>query len=193
MEKLSWIKELVKAEQQMEESGMVDITFGFDPEKILVQETLQFLLQLKDQFIDSSNSFNELKSSALGRTKIYGIAKTHADFMLFRNGFKMIFSLKAAGVISIRFNFIGASYIPGQNPMNGALSQHNFVDGAGATSGAANAAASSAANTAAHEEQLLEAKWGPFEEILWTYQGQSFKTTYLVRHYLSRFIRESSK
>ena len=94
MEKISWIKELVKAEQQMEESGLVDMSFGFDTDRILVNETVQFLLALKTEFVDSSTSFNELKPSALGRIKIYGIAKTHADFMLFRNGFKMIFSLK---------------------------------------------------------------------------------------------------
>ncbi len=96
MEKISWIKELVKAEQQMEESGLVDMTFGFDAERVLVQETIQFLMQLKTEFVDASSSFNELKPSALGRIKIYGIAKTHADFMLFRNGFKNDFLIESS-------------------------------------------------------------------------------------------------
>lgn len=170
MEKISWIKELVKAEQQMEESGIVDISAGWDAEKTLIHDTIQFLLQLKTEFVDSSTSFNDLKPSALGRIKIYGIAKTHADFMLFRNGFKMIFSLRAAGQISIRFNFIGSNFIPSQS----------LVEPAGAQS-------------ALMDEHLLEAKWGPFGEIIWQFQGQPFKTEYLVRHYLSLFIKESSK
>lgn len=169
MEKVSWIKELVKAEQQMEESGMVDMTAGIDPQRILAQESIRFLLALKTEFVDASTVFNDMKPSALGRIKIYGIAKTHADFMLFRNGFKMIFSLKTVGVISIRLNFMGASYMP--------------TLGAEAQQQAANLM----------DEQIIEAKFGPFQEILWTFQGQSFKSEYLVRHYMGLFIRESAK
>lgn len=169
MEKISWIKELVKAEQQMEESGLVDMSFGFEPEKILVTETVQFLLGLKTEFVDASSTFNELKPSALGRIKIYGIAKTHADFMLFRNGFKMIFALKDPGHISVRFNFIGSNYIPTPG-----VEAH-------------------AAATNVMDEHIIEAKWGAFGEIVWTYQGLPIKMEYMVRHYLTQFIKESSK
>lgn len=170
MERISWIKELVKAEQQMEESGMVDMTFGFDPEKMLLNESIQFLLALKTEFVDSSSSFNELKSSPVGRIKIYGIAKTHADFMLFRNGFKMIFALKAPGKISIKFNFIGTNYIPTPGQAEASQAATNVMD-----------------------EHIVEAKWGAFEEILWTYQNLPVKMDYMVRHYMTLFIRESSK
>ncbi len=169
MEKVSWIKELVKAEQQMEESGLVDMSFGFEPEKMLFSETVQFLLELKTEFVDASTSFNELKPSAIGRIKIYGIAKTHADFMLFRNGFKMIFSIKAPGQISIRFNFIGTNYIPtpGSETPNHASS--------------------------VMDEHIIEAKWGAFGEIIWSYQSLPIKLEHMVRHYMTLFIKESSK
>lgn len=169
MEKVSWIKELVKAEQQMEESGLVDMSFGFEPEKILFNETVQFLLALKTEFVDASTSFNELKPSAIGRIKIYGIAKTHADFMLFRNGFKMIFSIKAPGQISVRFNFIGTNYIP--TPGSETPSHASSV----------------------MDEHIVEAKWGAFGEIIWSYQGLPVKLEYMVRHYMTLFIKESSK
>ena len=169
MEKISWIKDLVKAEQQMEESGLVDMSFGFDADKILVSESIQFLLALKTEFVDASTMFNELKPSALGRIKIYGIAKTHADFMLFRNGFKMIFSLKAPGQISVRFNFIGTNYIP--------------------TPGTETQTAA----TNVMDEHIVEAKWGAFGELIWTYQNQPVKTEFMVQHYLTMFIKESSK
>ncbi|RYZ66183.1 MAG: hypothetical protein EOP09_13075 [Proteobacteria bacterium] len=174
MEKISWIKDLVKAEQQMEESGLVDMSFGFDPERVLVTETIQFLLALKTEFVDSSSTFNELKPSALGRIKIYGIAKTHADFMLFRNGFKMIFAMKAPGQISVRFNFIGTNYIPTPGTSNNDMGSSN-------------------ANANVMEENIVEARWAAFEELVWMYKGQNVKLEFMVRHYMTQFIRESSK
>ncbi len=169
-DRIGWIRDLVKAEEQMEESGLVDMGTGaVETEKTLVQETLNYLQQLKNEFIESATAFNELKASPLGRIKIYGIAKTHADFMLFRNGFKMIFSMKAPGQISIRFNFIGPNYIPSQIP--------------------------SVANTSAPmmEENVLEAKLGAFGDLQWTFQGQIVKNAAVVKHHLTLFIKESAK
>lgn len=168
-DRIGWIRELVTAEEQMEESGLVDMGTGPDSEKSILQETLRYLMQLKNEFIETATAFNDLKTSPLGRIKIYGIAKTHADFMLFRNGFKMIFSLKAPGQISIRFNFIGPNYIPSQMP--------------------------SIANTAVPtmDEHVIEAKMGPFSELLWTFQGQPVKSSSVVKHHLTMFIRESAK
>lgn len=165
METSNWIKELVHSEQQMEESGIIDVSTNLDPEVILTQESIQFLLKIKTELVDAINVFNELKPSPLGRVKIYGIAKTHADFMLFRNGFKMIFSLKAPGVISVALNFVGANYV---------------------TSITENANQNI-------EEQLIEAKWGPFYEVVWTFNGQAFKLENMIRYYLSLFIKDSAK
>ncbi len=168
-DRLNWIRELVRAEETMEDVGVVEIGSKADTERLLVEETLGYLQALKNDFVDAASAFNELKSSPLGRLKIYGIAKTHADFMLFRNGFKMIFSLKAAGQISIRFNFIGPNYIPSQIP------------------------SSQQSNTPIMEEHILEAKMGPFEDIQWTFQGQPVKASNVVKYHLSLFVKESSK
>ena len=170
-ERLDWIRELVKSEERMEETGVIDMSIGFDNEKVMAQETLLFLQQLKDEMIESTNTFNELKTSPLGRIKIYGIAKTQADFMLFRNGYKMIFSMKAPGVISIRFNFLGPNqYVPTPGP-NGAQ------------------------GTAAQlmEEHLITAKRGPFKELQWTFQDQRVNFQAMVRYHITLFIRESAK
>jgi hypothetical protein len=170
MEKITWIQELVKTEQQMEESGLVDMTFSYDPDKSLSQETIQFLLSIKTECVESCSFFNELKHSALGRIKIYGIAKTHADFMLFRNGFKMIFAIKEPGQITVRFNFIGTNYIPTPGQSENMQQAVNVMD-----------------------EHLIEAKRGAFGEIFWTYQNQPVKIEYMVRHYMTLFIKESTK
>jgi hypothetical protein len=168
MDKLSWIKDLVRAEQKMEESGVVDFSFGFDPQQILLTESISFLSNLKNAFVEAASSFNQLKGSAVGRVKIYGISNTHADFMLFRNGFKLIFALREPGVISIRFHFVGGGFV--QVP-----------------------AANDTGGKAPGEEDMLSARWGAFGDLVWTYQDQPVKVEYLVKYYMTRFIRESAK
>lgn len=168
MDKLAWIKDLVRAEQKMEESGVVDFSFGFDPQQLLVSESVGFLNLMKNAFIEAASGFNSLKGSSVGRVKIYGISNTHADFMLFRNGFKLIFALKEPGVIGIRFHYVGAGFV--QMP-----------------------AASDNGVKVPSEEDVLIARWGAFGDLVWTYQEQPVKTDYLVRYYMTRFIRESAK
>lgn len=170
-DRLGWIKELVRAEQRMEESGVIEFGPAFDPAQILISESVAFMNELKVVFVDAASAFNQLKGSSLGRVKIYGIANTHADFMLFRNGFKLIFSLKEPGAVSVRFHYVGAGFQPAGSAVS---------PGAGAT-------------TQTSEEDLLIARWGAFGDLNWTYQEQAIKTDYLVRYYLTRFVRESAK
>lgn len=171
--RMAWIKDLVKAEEQMEESGVVDMSFGVDNQRTLAIETINFIQKLKNEMIEASNTFNELKTSPLGRIKIYGIAKTQADFMLFRNGYKMIFSIKQAGVISIRFNFLGPNqYMP---------SMPNEIPNANMSS------------TSLMEEHLMVAKRGPFHDIQWTFQEQQVEFAAMIKYHFSLFIKESTK
>ncbi|GIL16799.1 MAG: hypothetical protein BroJett040_05500 [Oligoflexia bacterium] len=171
IERWNWVRDLVNAEEKMEETGMVDMSVGYDNERYLVAESLNFLQQMKNEFIEASNAFNDLKHSPMGRIKIYGIAKTQADFMLFRNGFKMIFSLKSPGVISIRFNFLGPSqYMPSQIPT-----------------------INSSAASSLMEEHLVEAKRGPFADLKWTFKGEPVSLQAAVKYHMTLFIKESAK
>ena len=168
MDKLSWIKELVRSEQKMEESGMVDFSAGFNPAQLLQTQSLEFLNVLKADFVEASASFNQLKGSSVGRIKIYGISNTAADFMLFRNGFKLLFSLKEPGIIGIRFHYVGNSF----------MSQPAASDNGAAIPS---------------DEDILQARWGAFGDLIWTFQDQPIKADYLVRYYMTRFVRESAK
>lgn len=168
MGKLDWIKELVRAEQQMEESGVIDFGAGFDPEKQLNAQTQEFLLKLKDTFVESASAFNLMKGAAFGGIKIYAIANTESDFMLFRNGFKLIFTKKQAGTVSVNFQYQGAGFVPGAN--------------------AAERIAESLMN-----EDRIEARWGAYGEIVWTHKELPVNVDFLVRYYVTRFIRESAK
>ncbi len=168
-DRLSWIKDLVHTEEQMESAGIVDLNPQSDREKLLIKESTSVLQYFKNEIVEAAQIFNSLKTSQVGRIKIYNIAKTNSDFMVFRNGFKMIFSMKKPGVISIRFNFIGT-----------------MLD-------ASNPTVSAAAAQSAIEENLIEAKMGPFGELHWIHKGQPIKLSIVVKHHMTLFVRESSK
>ena len=164
MDNLDWIKDLVQAERKMEESGIIDLKSEFDADTSLRNNTVNFLNEIKNRFVASASAFNQFKGATLGRIKIYGISKTEADFMIFRYGYKLIFSMREPGKIAVTFNHVGTSYIPGEEIKDTAT---NLM------------------------ENILIAKWGAFGNLLWTHNELEIQPDYLVRHYLSRFIRES--
>lgn len=164
MEKLSWIKELVLAEQQMEEAGVVDMEAGFDPARQLEEATVEFINDLKAAFVEAASAFNQLKGSTLGHLRIYGISKTRADFMLFRNGYKLIFSLRQPGLITIAYSSAGAHYVPGTGPADDTK-----------------------------PSDVLRATWAAFGQLVWTYNDHPINIDYLVRYYMSRFVKDSAR
>ena len=166
MKNLEWVRDLVEAEQRMEESGIIDLSAMPDDSRDLKEKTNEFLKIIKENFMDYSTAFNNLKNSTVGSVKIYGISNTIADFMLFRNGYKLLFSANEPGRIAINFQAGTAQFMP--NPQG----QVGFSPSS---------------------EEYLDAKYGPFGEMSWTYRGTPVNPQYLVRYYLSRFVRESAK
>lgn len=163
MEKMSWIKELVLAEQQMEEAGVVDMEAGFDPARQVEEATLDFMTDLKTGFVEASSAFNQMKGSTVGHIRIYGISKTKADFMLFRNGYKLIFSMRQPGVISVTYASAAAQFVPGQK-----VEENKGQD-------------------------VLRASWGAFGQLIWTYNDHEINMDYLIRFYMSRFVKDSAR
>lgn len=163
---IDWIKDLVRGEQQMEEAGVIDFSPAFDPANILLKGTVEFLQSLKAQFIRSATVFNQLKNTNLGQIKIYGISKTHSDFMLFRNGYKLIFSMSEPGKIVIQFHHLATPFMGEQNSKDGGpMTAHS----------------------------VLEAQWGAFGELIWTNKSKPINSQYLVRYYLKHFVHNSTK
>ncbi len=163
MEKLNWIKELVLAEQQMEEAGVVDMEAGFNPQRQVDEATIDFISDLKAAFVEAAAAFNQLKGSTLGQVRIYGISKTQADFMLFRHGYKLIFSLRQPGLVTVSYSSSGANYVPG------------------------------AKSEETGPSDALKATWGAFGQLIWTYNDHAINLDYLVRYYMSRFIKDSAR
>ena len=169
MDKLRWIKDLVLSEQKMEESGEVDLDGAHESERYLFNETTEFLKDLKIAFVEAASAFNQLKGSSLGNVKIYGISRTEADFMLFRNGYKLIFALRQPGVVVARFHLIGRRYVPSPSSTD----QNKSVD--------------------VNAEDLFYALPGAFGDFNWSFNEKPIRIEYLVRYYMSRFVRESTK
>ncbi len=95
MKNLEWIRDLVESERRMEETGMIDLATIPDETRDLQLKTNEFLRSIKEEFDDDTAAFNNLKNTTVGSVKIYGISNTIADFMLFRNGYKLLFAATA--------------------------------------------------------------------------------------------------
>jgi hypothetical protein len=171
MEKIRWIQELVHAESLIENEGIVETVEELSPEEALIQESVQFLVQLKNEFQDAMTAFNELKGDVPGLVKLYGIAKTHSDFMLFRHGYKLVVNLKSPGVISIRVNFVPSSYIPSASTVSPQTFKEKMIG----------------------EETLLEARLGAFGELHWVYDNIPLKIEYVVKYFFTLFTKESTR
>lgn len=167
MNQMDWINELIESENKILESGIVDSNPEYKKQRLVVKSTLDLLFELKAQFTEATQLYNELKPTPQSKIKIYTIAQTHSDFMLFRNGYKMIFTMKEPGTVEIRFNFIGSQLIS---------SVH---------------AVESKVNSKIFDDQKLQIQVRPFDEVIWTFNGSEFKVDYLVKFYLNLFVRES--
>lgn len=164
MNKIKWIKELVLEEEDNQSDSNQDFLFKPFPQRRLEEETLSFLKDLKLAFIEVTSMFNQMKGSTLGNLKIYGISKTKANFMLFRNQLKLNFVMKQPGVIAISLHSI-----------------ENFTS----------QERTSSQVVPQEPTEYLKAQPGAFEEFHWFCRGYTINTDFLVRYYLSRFVRQS--
>jgi len=164
---MDWIKELVRSEEQMEKAGLVDFSPRTDTQNIVLSASIDYLKELKALFIKNSNIFNQLKGKSEGAIRIYGIAKTHADFMLFRNGYKLVFNLVQPGRIQIVFHHMSTPFVSSDS--SNLESETKVKDG------------------------LLEAAWGAFHEVKWVNNGKPVNNEHLIKFYMRSFVQNSSK
>ncbi len=160
MSKIDWIKDLVYTETQ----GIKETLWESDDIQLELQNaTTSFLRQIKESFIDYVSAFNQLRGLSAGGVKIYGIANTTADFMLFRNGYKLIFSSTIPGEIRIKFTHY-----------NNNVSSISGVD-------------------QDLSDATLSARYGAFGEIIWTHKEQFVKIDFLSKYYMTLFTKQSKE
>ena len=156
-----WIKDLVRLEQNIETTGQISLPETKPSQEQLTEHTIEFMRQLRTAFTAHSAVFNHMKGF-LGSLRIYGIADTQADFMLFRHGHKLVFSIREPGFISVRMKFND------QVLNNNKSSTEDPAD-------------------------FIKGEWGPFNELQWTYNDQKINIDYLIRYYMTVFVKTSVK
>jgi hypothetical protein len=156
---MPWAAILAHTERRMERLGEVEYSNSFKKQEMLKLQTAEFMAVLRQEFARQIEVFNQARQSGAHSVHLYRITNTENDFMLFRNGVKLIVSGQRSGRVLFAFNqFLGQIYTQNQNP--------TFE---------------------------LEAQWGPFDQLLWTYRNERVQVQDIVRFFTSEFIRQSYK
>ncbi len=167
-----WIQQLAQAELVPEvESGMNPAT---DPHQLIEESTIEWLRDLRDLFFDYARQLNMHAQNAtrFPEIKVYQIAQTAADFMLFRNQVKLTVTNAHHGVIQFSFSrHAGRS-----------MSVDGSIEPMAPESGGLHPLSN---------QQELVAQMGPFRNIYWTFGGERVSVEEVARFYFAEFARSS--
>ena len=168
-----WIHELARAEIHPDAERILQLGKSFDPQQLVEESTIDFLTELKEQFAEYARVFNAYSETGarFQEIKVYNIAQTAADFMVFRNQIKLVVTNSAHGVIQIAF----AQHVRGTLSINGQV-QNSAPDTANLSPALAQA-------------QDLLAQVGPFRDVYWTFQGEKVTPEQVAKFYFSEFAR----
>lgn len=164
----AWIENLAMDEINMEESGIINFNEHLNPQRLLEESSINFMEELKEVFEIALTRFNQFRGSHDNSKmiKIFKISNTINDFMLYRNSLKLVIARRSNDVISLGFlSNTGGLFSARMNNEEVSSSQ-------------------------IHE---IKAHVGAFNEISWKFKGETVKLHSLVKHYLTEFIKHSSK
>jgi hypothetical protein len=162
-----WLHELARAEVHPDAEKLLQLGNANDPHQQVEESTIDFLSDLREQMTEYARVFNNYSETGkvFQEAKIYSVAQTSADFMIFRNQVKLMFSNTAHGVIQISFSrhTRGNMIVDGQLHSEGGLGQ----------------------------PQELLAQVGPFRDVSWTFQSEKVTPEQIAKFYFSEFARAS--
>lgn len=162
-----WIHDLARAEVHPEAERLLGLGGSLNPHQLVEESTVGFLMELKDHFNESSRIFNSYSEAGarFQEAKLYSVANTAADFMVYRNQIKLVVTNAAHGIITLAFAQHARSPFgfDGQNP--------------------------DAANQPPLPSQELIAQVGPFRNVKWTFQGEEVTPSQVAKFYFAEFIR----
>jgi hypothetical protein len=164
-----WLHELARAEVHPEAEKLLQLGNSFDPQQVVEESTIDFLTELREHFTEFARMFNSYseQGAKFQEIKVYAAAQTAADFMLFRNQIKLIFSNSSHGVIQISF----AQHIRGSLAVDGQVQN------------VGNAA------TVGSQAQELLVQLGPFRDVSWTFQGEKVGAEQVAKYYFAEFAK----
>ena len=152
-----WASQLAFHERRLEKEGTVDYGLPFKRQEMLGEKTKEFGRLLQSTFRKQIEIFNQSRKSPAHAIHIYRISRSDEDFLIYRNGIKLIISSQRAGRITLSFN----QYL----------------------------APNSQSESLGHVE--LEAIWGPFDQLYWSYKGERVQLMDIVRYFLSELAFQS--
>jgi hypothetical protein len=162
-----WIHDLVRGEMHPEADRLLQgANGGIDPQRQIEEATIEFLTDLRDEFSEYARVFNGYSEAGVRfqEAKVYSVAQTAADFMVYRNQVKLVISNASHGVIQIQF------------------AQHHRMTQPGVNGG-------SGQGQSQPQVQELLAQIGPFGDVSWTYQGEKVAAHQVARYYFAEFVR----
>jgi hypothetical protein len=116
---LPWASELALEERKMDRMGVVDFSNSFKKQDLLKRLTREFMRKLRETFQKEIEVFNSSRQSASHAVHLYRVSNTEEDFMLFRNGVKLVVSGERSGRVVLAFNqFLGQIFTPSQQQPN---------------------------------------------------------------------------
>lgn len=159
-----WIHDLAKGEIHPEADKILELGKAFDPQQLVEESTMQFLTELREGFARFAKLFNGYSEggSRFSEVKIYSVAQTAADFMVFRNQVKLVVGNAAHGVIRITF----ARHVP--NTVGFPGNANDRKEG---------------------QPSDLLAQVGPFRNVYWIFDGQRIAPDEVTKFYFAEFIR----
>ncbi len=164
-----WIHELAKGEIHPEADRLLQLGKSFDPNQLIEESTIEFLSELREHFSEYSKIFNGYSDSGtrFQDIKIYSVAQTVADFMVYRNQVKLLVSSSAMGLIHIGY----AKHSTGRMSLNGQSGTEEQ------------------GRAEMSQPQELMAQVGPFRNVYWSFQGEKVSPEQVAKFYFSEFIR----
>lgn len=170
---MGWIHELAKAEVHPEAERLLQLGRSFDPQQLVEESTIDFLTELRQNLAEYARIFNGYSEAGarFPDIKIYSVAQTPADFMMFRNQVKLVVSNTVHGVIQVAFarHVRGNVAVDGQvqSVNGGSLPNQSFI---------------------AQPQELL-AQVGPFRDVFWTFHGEKVEAAQVAKFYFAEFVR----
>ena len=168
-----WIHDLARGEIHPEAERLLQLGRSFDPQQLVEESTIEFLTELREQFSQFAQIFNAYSESGtkFQEVKVYNLAQTAADFMIFRSQIKLVVSNVAHGVIQFAFaqHIRGAMAVDGQMQNLGSEQPLSEVEGG--------------------QAQDILAQVGPFRDVYWSYQGEKVTPEQVAKFYFAEFVR----
>jgi len=164
-----WIEKLAMDELSMDESGVIQFNDHLNPTHSLEESSIALVDEIREKLNAYVTVFNQHRgnSTETGKQiKIFKIANTVNDFMLFRNSLKLVIARREVDKVAIGFLSNSGGLFSAR--LHNQTQAHNM----------------------AHE---ITGTVGSFNNVVWTFNGEKLDVDAMVKHYFTEFVKHSAR